>query len=42
VKQKVEARSPSPSCCGERAVRAGAVVSLQFYPSAVPEGVRLN
>jgi GGDEF domain-containing protein len=42
VKQKVEAALAEPFMLWERAVRAGAAVSLQFYPSAVPEGARLN
>jgi len=42
VKQKVEAALAEPFMLWERAVRAGAAVSLQFYPSAVPDGVRLN
>jgi GGDEF domain-containing protein len=42
VQQKVEAALAAPFMLWDRAVRAGAVVSLQFYPSAVPEGVRLN
>jgi GGDEF domain-containing protein len=42
VKQKVEAALAEPFMLWERAVRAAAAVSLQFYPSAVPDGVRLN
>lgn len=42
VKQKVEAALGEPFMLWERAVRASAVVSLQFYPSAVPDGARLN
>jgi diguanylate cyclase len=42
VKQKVEAALAEPFMLWERSARAGATVSLQFYPSAVPEGTRLN
>ena len=42
VKQKVEAALAEPFMLWERAVRASPAVSLQFYPSPVPDGVRLN
>jgi len=42
VKQKVEAALSEPFMLWERAAHASATVSLQFYPSAVPEGVKLN
>jgi len=42
VKQKVETALAEPFMLWERAARAGAIVSLQFYPSAVPDGVKLN
>jgi GGDEF domain-containing protein len=42
VKQKVEAALAEPFMLWERGVSARAAVTLQFYPSAVPEGTRLN
>jgi len=42
VKQKAEAALAVPVTLRERAVRADATVSLQFYPASRPEGVRLN
>ena len=42
VKQKVEEALAEPFMLWERAVRASAAVNLQFYPSSVPDGVRLN
>ena len=42
VKQKVETALAEPFMLWERAARARATVSLQFYPSALPEGVKLN
>ena len=42
VKQKVEAALAEPFMLWERAVSASAAVSLQFYPAAARDGVRLN
>ena len=42
VKEKVEAALAEPILLEERAVRADARVSLQFYPASRPAGAKLN